>query len=70
MLGYVSLFQDPDEVEVQFRAEGEGGTIGHSVKVVKPGGSLYGVSYEDLVKHGGGQMDFPAPGPEYFDGHA
>ena len=51
----VSIFNAPDEIEVQpQRAEGRFNLIGDGLHVVKPGGEAFGLSYEAWLKLGDG----------------
>jgi hypothetical protein len=64
MIGHVGIFKDPDEIRVKFcfrEQAGGGGAMGDSTRVVVPGGSLYGWSYEALKAHGEGTLDFELP---------
>jgi hypothetical protein len=63
MIGYIGIFKKPDEIQVHFcfREEAPGGAIGDSMRIVRPGESLYGISYDDLLKHGEGAMEFEPP---------
>jgi len=62
--GYINIFTDPDEIEIRFcfrEPAGGGGAIGDSMRVVLPGESLYGWSYDALKPHGEGTLDFEPP---------
>ena len=66
MKAFISIFKNPDEIEVRVRAEGRGDwkAVGDMLRVVKPGGSYEGVSYDDLLKQGEGACDWPiTPAP-------
>jgi hypothetical protein len=56
MKGYVSIFKDPDEIELRVRAEGHG-VVGDALRVLKPGDTAFGWSYEALLMHGEGMVD-------------
>ena len=60
MKAYIAIFADSDEIEVRGRAEGPGGTIGDALRVVRPGGSAFGKTYEELMKYGAGLHDLSA----------
>jgi hypothetical protein len=61
MKAYIAIFADSDEIEVRVRAEGPGGTIGDALRVVRPGESAFGKTYDELVKYGSGLHDLSAP---------
>ncbi len=44
-------------VALQIRASDKEGNIGDLSETVEPGESFLGVSYEDFVKHGDGEME-------------
>ena len=56
---YISIFADPDEIELRLRVDGPSGTIGDALRVLKPGGSVFGLTYEQLLEHGNGVIDLP-----------
>lgn len=60
MKAFVSIFKDPDEIEVRARAEGAGNAIGDMLRVVRPGGSCEGWTYDALLAHGDGEIDLTA----------
>jgi hypothetical protein len=57
----VVIAEDEELIQVRFRAKGpagEEGIMGDMRKFVRPGGTLFGKTYEELLKHGNGEMEF------------
>jgi hypothetical protein len=58
---YVSVFSDPDEIEVRARAESPG-VIGDALEVIKPGESYRNLSYDELRAYGSGVLEIDDDG--------
>jgi hypothetical protein len=61
MIGHIGIFKDPEEVQVHFCFRSSDGTLGDSMRIVRPGEFLYGWSYDAIRAHGEGAMEFSLP---------
>jgi hypothetical protein len=62
MTGYVSIFRDPDEIEIRFRVEiGKRDVIGDARKILRPGERFCEWTFEDLLARVPGEVEFGAP---------
>ncbi len=53
------IFSDDEQVVLTARAEGDG-LVGDLQKIVHPGESAFGLSFDQLHEHGVGAMTVPA----------
>jgi hypothetical protein len=54
---YIVILENPDEIELHVRVEGEDGLVGDHLRVLHPGDHAFGWTYEALRRHGEGMVE-------------
>lgn len=57
---FLNVDDEQDTVWIAIRFEGDDGTEGDAFFPVRPGESYAGLSYQQLVQHGSGEMALPS----------